>query len=158
MAFLAPTVLRQQRANNTTNRHSTLGEKVRFMKFKFLSLGLFSLSTVLALGTTTIKPAQAVCTATDVNVQVGVSREPAEQNNEASAEFDENCYNNNSTHTSTQVGQGDRVRQNRRSEHKLGGREGDNKLREMGIDTPNIYTPVDVRVNVPTPEGALERR
>ncbi|AFY90421.1 MAG: hypothetical protein CLLPBCKN_007930 [Chroococcidiopsis cubana SAG 39.79] len=131
---------------------------MRFMRFKFLSLGLFSLSTVLALGTTTIKPAQAVCTATDVNVQVGVSREPAEQNNEASAEFDENCYNNNSTHTSTQVGQGDRVRQNRRSEHKLGGREGDNKLREMGIDTPNIYTPVDVRVNVPTPEGALERR
>jgi hypothetical protein len=128
------------------------------LKLKFVSLGLFSLSTVLALGTTTIKPARAVCTATDVNVQVGVSREPAEQNNEASAEFDEDCYNNNSTNTSTQVGQGDRVRQNRRSEHRLGGSNGDNKLRDMGVKTPNIFTPVDVKVNVPTPEGALEGR
>lgn len=128
------------------------------MRFQFLSCGLFSLSTALALATTTIEPVRAVCTATDVNVQVAISAEPAEQNNQASAEFDDNCYNNNSTHTSTQVGQGDRVRQNRRSEHRLGGSNGDNKWREMGVDTPKIFTPVDVRVNVPTPEGALQRR
>lgn len=128
-----------------------------FKVFKFVSVGLLSASTLLAFGTTATKPALAVCTATDVNVQVGISREPAEQDNQASAEFDEDCYNNNSTHTSTQVGKGDRVKQTRRSEHRLGG-NGNNRLRDMGVDTPNIYTPVDVRVDVPTPEGALERR
>ncbi len=123
--------------------------------FKFLSLGLFSVSTLLALSTT-IKPAFAVCTTTDVNVQVAASKNPAEQDNDVSVEREEDCFRNNSTHTSTQVGKGENVRQTRRSEHRQGG--GNAKLRELGVETPNIDTGVDVRVNVPNAEGALQRR
>lgn len=124
--------------------------------FKFLSLGLFSVSTLLALSTTT-KPAFAVCTTTDVNVQVAASKNPAEQDNDVAVEREEDCFRNNSTHTSTQVGKGENVRQTRRSEHRQGG-GGNDKLRQLGVETPNIDTGVDVRVNVPNAEGALQRR
>lgn len=124
--------------------------------FKFLSLGLFSVSTLLALSTTT-KPAFAVCTTTDVNVQLAASKNPAEQDNDVAVEREEDCFRNNSTHTSTQVGKGENVRQTRRSEHRQGG-GGNDKLRQLGVETPNIDTGVDVRVNVPNAEGALQRR
>lgn len=124
--------------------------------FKFLSLGLFSVSTLLALSTTT-KPAFAVCTTTDVNVQLAASKNPAEQDNDVVVEREEDCFRNNSTHTSTQVGKGENVRQTRRSEHRQGG-GGNAKLRELGVETPNIDTGVDVRVNIPNAEGALQRR
>ena len=124
---------------------------------KFLSLGLFSVSTLLALATTTTKPAFAVCTTTDVNVQVGISKDPAEQSNDVDVDRDEDCFGNNSTNSSTQVGKGDRVRQSRGSEHRQGGGAND-KLRELGVETPNIDTGVDVRVNVPNAAGALQRR
>lgn len=124
---------------------------------KFFSLGLFSVSTLFTLAATTIKPAFAVCTTTDVNVQVGVSRNPAQQDNDVSVNRDEECFGNNSTNTSTQVGKGENVRQTRRSEHRQGG-GGNDRLRELGVETPNIDTGVDVRVNVPNAEGALQRR
>lgn len=124
---------------------------------KFLSLGLLSVSTLLTLATTTTKPAFAVCTTTDVNVQVGISKDPAEQSNDVDVDRDEDCFGNNSTNSSTQVGKGDRVRQSRRSEHRQGGGAND-KLRELGVETPNIDTGVDVRVNVPNAAGALQRR
>lgn len=124
--------------------------------FKFFSLGLFSVSTLFTLATTT-KPAFAVCTTTDVNVQLAVSKNPAQQDNDVAVNRDEDCFNNNSTHTSTQVGKGENVRQTRRSEHRQGG-AGYDKLRELGVETPNIDTGVDVRVNVPNAEGALQRR
>lgn len=123
---------------------------------KFFSLGLFSVSTLLALATTT-KPAFAVCTTTDVNVQVAVSKDPAQQDNDVSVDRDPECSGNNSTNTSTQVGNADQVRQSRRSEHRQGGSRND-KLRELGVETPNIDTGVDVRVNVPNAAGALQRR
>ena len=125
--------------------------------FKFLSLGLFSVSTLFTLAATTIKPASAVCTTTDVNVQVAVSKNPAQQDNDVAVDRDEDCFKNNSTHTSTQVGKGENVRQSRRSEHRQGG-GGNDRLRELGVETPNIDTGVDVRVNVPNAEGALQRR
>ena len=125
--------------------------------FKFLSFGLFSVSTLFALTATTTKPAFAVCTTTDVNVQVGVSKNPAQQDNDVSVQRDEECFNNNSTNTSTQVGKGENVRQTRRSQHRQGGGSHD-KLRELGVETPNIDTGVDVRVNVPNAAGALQRR
>jgi hypothetical protein len=127
------------------------------MRFKFLSLSLFSVSTLFALATATTKPAFAVCTTTDVNVQVAASKNPAQQENENTVERDEECFGNNSTHTSTQVGKGDNVNQRRRSEHRQGGSSND-KLRELGVETPNIDTGVDVRVNVPNADGALQQR
>lgn len=126
------------------------------MKFQVLSLTLFSVSTLFAVIPTT-KPALAVCTTTDVSVQVAVSKEPAQQNNDVSVNRDEDCFGNNSTHTSTQVGNSDTVRQTRKSEHRQGG-GGNSKLRELGVETPNIDTGVDVRVNVPNAAGALQRR
>ncbi len=126
------------------------------MKFQFLSLTLFLVSTLFAVVPTT-KPALAACTTTDVNVQVGVSKEPAEQSNDVSVNREEDCFGNNSTHTSTQVGNSDKVRQTRKSEHRQGA-GGNNKLRELGVSTPNIDTGVDVRVNVPNAAGALQRR
>lgn len=125
--------------------------------FRFLSLGLFSISTLFALAATTTKPAFAVCTTTDVNVQVAASKNPAEQDNDVAVEREEDCFRNNSTHTSTQVGKGENVRQTRRSEHRQGGDRND-KLRQLGVETPNIDTGVDVRVNVPNADGALQRR
>ncbi len=125
--------------------------------FKFLSLGLFSISALFTLAATTIKPASAVCTTTDVNVQVAVSKNPAQQDNDVAVDRDKDCFNNNSTHTSTQVGKGENVRQTRRSEYRQGG-SGYDKLHELGVETPNIDTGVDVRVNVPNAEGALQRR
>lgn len=122
--------------------------------FKFLSLGLFSAS-ILALYTNT-KPAFAVCTTTDVNVQVAASKNPAQQDNDVAVEREENCFRNNSTHTSTQVGKGENVRQTRRSEYHQGG-GGNAKLRELGVKTPNIDTGVDVRVNVPNAQGVQRR-
>lgn len=86
--------------------------------FKFFSLGLFSVSTLLALAATTTKPAFAVCTTTDVNVQVAVSKDPAQQGNHVSVDRDPDCSGNNSTNTSTQVGNADTVKQSRRSQHR----------------------------------------
>lgn len=126
------------------------------MKFQVLSLTLFSVSTLFAVVPTT-KPALAACTTTDVNVQVAVSKDPAQQNNDVSVNREEDCFGNNSTHTSTQVGNSDRVRQTRKSEHRQSG-GGNSKLRELGVETPNIDTGVDVRVNVPNAAGALQRR
>ncbi len=125
------------------------------MKIKFLSLGLVSVSTVFTLATNTPKPAFALCTTTDVNVQVAFSQEPAQQDNDVTVDRDEDCFGNNSTHTSTQIGNGEKVRQTRKSEFRQGG--GNNKLRELGVETPNIDTAVDVRVNVPNPAGVLRQ-
>jgi len=127
------------------------------VKLKYLSFGLFSVSTVLALAAPATKPALALCTTTDVNVQVAISKEPAQQDNNVNVDRDEDCFGNNSTHSSTQVGNSDTVRQKRKSEHRQGG-GGNNKLRELGVETPNIDTGVDVRVNVPNAAGALQRR
>ena len=126
------------------------------MNFKFLSLGLLSVSTVFTLATNAPKPAFALCTTTDVNVQVALSEEPAQQDNDVNVQREEDCFGNNSTHTSTQVGNGEKVRQTRKSDFYQGG-GGNNKLRELGVETPNIDTGVDVRVNVPNAAGALRQ-
>lgn len=120
------------------------------MNVKLLSLGLFSLSTLLSLAPSAIKPAFAICTATDVSVQVALSDEPAVQNNDVTMESEEGCFGNNSTHVMTQYGAGERVTQTRKSHHHLGSSE-DNPLSRFGVETPTIFTPVDVKVNVPNP-------
>jgi hypothetical protein len=125
------------------------------MKFKLLSLGLFSLSTLFTLAPSVTKPAFALCTATDVSVQVALSDEPATQENDVSVESDPDCYGNNSTHVMTQFGDAEKVTQTRKSEHHLGG--GNNPLSELGVETPTIFTPVHVKVNVPRPGASFPR-
>jgi exonuclease VII large subunit len=56
--------------------------------------------------------------------------------------------NQSSQDASRQVGNFDRVRQSRRSEHRQGG-GANNKLPKLEVESPNIDTEVDVRVDVP---------
>ncbi|RAM52060.1 hypothetical protein BLD44_027590 [Mastigocladus laminosus UU774] len=115
------------------------------MSFKFLSLGLFSLTVVSPLFAPSFtRPASAQgCVATDVSVQVGISgsRQPGQQNNNTDQRFGENCQGNSVTNVGTQVQNGsDPTQQNRNSTQVVG-------------DGPTSNTPgkgnVGVKVHVP---------
>lgn len=125
------------------------------MKLRLFSLGLFSISTLVALATSTTKPAFAICTATDVSVQVALSEEPATQDNNVTVNSEPGCFRNNSNHVTTQVGDAEKVTQTRDSHHHLGG--GNNPLSQYGVETPTIFTPVHVKVNVPNAASKYRR-
>ncbi|MGJ5676286.1 MAG: hypothetical protein ACR9NN_22215 [Nostochopsis sp.] len=118
------------------------------MNFKFLSLGLFSLTVVSPLFAPAFtRPASALgCVATDVSIQVGISgsKAPAQQNNNADQQFGEECQGNSVTNTATQVQNGsDPTQQNRNSTQVVGGGATSNTPGKGDVGV-KVHVPVNV--------------
>jgi hypothetical protein len=118
------------------------------MKFKFLSLGLFSLTVVAPLFAPTFtRSASALgCVATDVAVQVDVSgsKAPAQQTHNPNQQFGEDCVGNSVTNTSTQVNTGpNSAQQNVNSTSVLGGGATSNTPGKGDVGV-NVHVPVKV--------------
>ncbi|MGF1479983.1 MAG: hypothetical protein ACFB4I_10895 [Cyanophyceae cyanobacterium] len=120
------------------------------MKFNILSLGLFSLSSLLPLAPVVTSQASAACVMVDVATQVAIrgSHTPAAQSNDVGMNHDENCFGNVTVDTGTQVSSspGD-VEQSRNSSHYVGGGSEDH----YGLRGPVIGVPVETQVDVYSP-------
>lgn len=120
------------------------------MKLKILSLGLFSLSTLLPLISGINSPANAACIMVDTNTQLGIhgSQKPASQSNNVEMKSAENCFGNvtvsNGTQSSITPGE---VQQSRNSSHYVGG----GTENSHGISGPIIKVPVSTQVDVYSP-------
>jgi hypothetical protein len=118
------------------------------MKFKLLSLSLFSISAVSSVFIPSLThEAMAGCVAVDTSVQVAVDRSrQRNQSNEVSQNFDENCQGGRVRSRASQVcnSEGTCV-QERRSEQNVTG----NGNRRSG--GPNIGVKVHVPVHVTKP-------
>ncbi len=120
------------------------------MKFKLLSLGLFSISAISPFFIPAFTPsATAGCVAIDTNVQVGITgRKPARQSNKVSQNFGENCeksVGSSVRSSSTQVCRSENCIQRRTSNQSVDGG------RYVGVRTKNIPIRVNVQVNPRVP-------
>ena len=123
------------------------------MKLKFLSLSLFSLTTLSSFLVPSLdNKALAGCNAIDVNVQVAIDDSPkGRQRNDVKQEFGENCKGSVGTtgvSTSTQVCNSAECKQKRTSRQRLDG----DPNRRVGVNTNNIGIKVDVPVHVKKPK------
>lgn len=119
------------------------------MKFKLLSLSLFSLSAVSTFFLPSLTPsAMAGCVAVDVSTQVAVDgSRRRRQSNQANQQFGQNCNGSGSTVTSVgnQVCVSDGTcEQRRRSDQFVDG----NSHNRSRVRTPNIGVNVHVPVHV----------
>ncbi|MDJ0675818.1 MAG: hypothetical protein QNJ36_10630 [Calothrix sp. MO_167.B42] len=120
------------------------------MKFKLLSLGLFSISAISPFFIPAFTPnAMAGCVAVDTNVQVGVTgRKPARQSNKVSQEFGPNCENSVGSSvrsSSSQFCRSENCTQKRTSDQYVDGG------RRVPVRTRNIPIKVNVQVNPRVP-------
>ncbi|MBF1990693.1 hypothetical protein [Fischerella thermalis] len=118
------------------------------MKFKFLSVGLFSLTVVSPLFAPSFtRPASALgCVITDVAVQVDVSgsKTPAQQTHNPNQQFGEDCTGNSVTNTATQVNTGpNSAQQNVNSNSVVGGGATSNTPGKGDVGV-KVHVPVDV--------------
>ncbi|BAZ42651.1 hypothetical protein NIES4101_86200 [Calothrix sp. NIES-4101] len=117
------------------------------MKLKLLALSAFTISTMSAFTPALSQKANAVCINNRVGVQVGIhgKNSVANQNQNASQSASDDCFNNQSTVTGTQVytGKGS-VNQNMNSNQHLSG--GNNPT---GVRIKPINNNIEVKVNVP---------
>ncbi|WP_017317406.1 hypothetical protein [Mastigocladopsis repens] len=122
------------------------------MKFKLLSLSLFSISAVSPFLIPALTPAaMAGCVAVDTSVQVAVDRSrERSQTNEVSQNFDPNCQGGRVRSRASQMCNSDgKCEQYRRSEQNV---SGDSSTRRSG--GPNIGVKVHVPVHVTKPSVA----
>ncbi|WP_250122790.1 hypothetical protein [Chroococcidiopsis sp. CCMEE 29] len=121
------------------------------MNWQFFSLSLLSLSSFLTVAPFSIESAAAQCVMADISVQAAIhgSKQPAQQDNNVDMQSQGACVGNTSTHTSTQVyvGNGDKLKQQRTSSHRLVGGRGS----VTGISGPTVAIPVEVKVDVYNP-------
>ena len=127
------------------------------MKFRLFSLGLLSVSPFLILSPISTPAASAACAMTDVSVQVAVHdklKHPAEQESNVTQESVGRCLGNTITSTTTQFYFGDAgaVKQQIDSHQHLSGGTGYG----IGVNTPVIKTPVEVKVDVDNPATRLK--
>jgi hypothetical protein len=120
------------------------------MKLKVLSFSLFSVAALspFLMPSLTLKANALGCTLTDVAVQVDVSGNPSQsqQNNNVNQQFGQNCKGNSVTNTATQVHNGSNAgNQNRNSSQSAGS----GALGDDGIG--NVKTQIHVPVSVENP-------
>ncbi len=117
------------------------------MKLKLLALSAFTMTAMSAFMPNFTPSASAVCINNRVGVQVGVHGKgsTANQNQNATQSTSDDCFNNQSNVTGTQVyiGAGS-VNQNMNSNQSLSG--GNNPT---GVRVKPINNNVEVKVNVP---------
>lgn len=129
------------------------------MKFKFLSLSLFSAAAISPFLIPSLTPsAQAGCVAVDVNTQVAVDgQRRGNQRNNVNQEFGPNCENSVGgvvRSRSTQVCVTDGTcEQNRESNQFV---DGDSN-RQVPVRTRNIGIQVDVPVHIQKPKVPSRR-
>jgi hypothetical protein len=119
------------------------------MKFRFVSLSLFSLSALLPL-TPSFTPEAKACLIYDVTTQVAIhgSQTPAQQDNNVATGSDDNCFNNVAGGTTTQVGIGaGEVQQSHDAQYFVGGGDQNNS----GLTTPTITVTPTTQVDVYSP-------
>ncbi|NJL64744.1 MAG: hypothetical protein HC903_26710 [Methylacidiphilales bacterium] len=117
------------------------------MKIKLLALSALTMSAMSAFIPTLTPSASAVCINNRVGVQVSVHGKgsTANQNQNATQSASNDCFNNQSTVTGTQVHTGaGSVNQNMNSNQRLSG--GNNPT---GVRIKPINNNVEVKVNVP---------
>lgn len=120
------------------------------MKLNILSLGLFSLSTLLPLTPAITSQANAACVMVDTNTQVAIhgSQKPASQSNNVEMQSAEDCFGNvtvsNGTQSSITPGE---VQQSRNSTHYVGG----GTENSHGLSGPTIRVPVSTQVDAYSP-------
>ncbi len=119
------------------------------MKLKLIYLGLFCFSTLSPLIPVITKFASAACVAVDVAPQIAVSSSgPSVQQSTTEANFSDGCFGSVSSVTDTQVGVGHGpIHQTRHSEHNLGSE----KPNPYGLSGPNIFIPVNPKVDTTVP-------
>lgn len=122
------------------------------MKFKLLSLGLFSLSAVSPIIISSVThPAMAGCVAVDVSTQVAVDgNRRGNQSNNTNQNFGPNCRNGNGGNVTTvgnQVCHSANCVQSRNSSQFADG----DPNSSTGVNTPNIPIKVHVPVHVYDP-------
>ena len=117
------------------------------MKFAVISTLCLSCSSVFAFA---MAPAHAICTMTDVSLQVAVhgSQTPTQQNNQVWMGAQGPCWGNTTTNTATQVyvGSGS-AQQERQSTHFIQG----SPANPGGLSGPVIGTQIHVPVDVYSP-------
>ncbi|NWF58956.1 MAG: hypothetical protein HXY43_06515 [Fischerella sp.] len=125
------------------------------MRFKLLSLGLFSVTAVSPFFMPSLTPsALAGCTAVDVSAQVSVDRSrEGNQSNQTNQNFGENCENSvggtvTSVGTQTCVS-GGRCEQRRNSNQFVDGDPNSN----VPVRTRNIGIKVNPQIHVPLPSN-----
>lgn len=124
------------------------------MKFKLLSLGLFSLTALSSFFVPSLQnKALAGCNAIDVNVQVSIDNSPkGRQRNDVTQEFGDNCkgsVGSTAVSTSTQVCNSERCEQKRTSRQRVDG----DPNRRVGVNTNNIGIKINVPVHVRKPKA-----
>lgn len=120
------------------------------MKLNILSLGLFSLSTLLPLTPAITSQADAACVMVDANTQVAIhgSQNPASQSNQVEMRNAEDCFGNVTVDTGTQVSSTPgEVQQSRSSSHIVGG----STENSHGLSGPIIRVPVSTQVDAYSP-------
>lgn len=120
------------------------------MKFKLLSLSLFSISAVSPFLIPSLTPeAMAGCVAVDTSVQVAVDRSrQRSQTNDVSQNFGENCQGGRVRSSARQVCVSEgKCEQARTSEQNVTG----DSNRRSRVNTPNIKVKVHVPVHVTKP-------
>jgi hypothetical protein len=120
------------------------------MKFKLLSLGLFSISAVSSLFIPALTPsAMAGCVAVDTSVQVAVDdQERGQQSNRTNQEFGPECENSvgsSARSSATQVCNSSDCKQRRTSDQYVDGG------RRVPVKTDNIGVQVHIPVHVKKP-------
>jgi hypothetical protein len=122
---------------NTTPRQN-------MMKSSYLSIGLFSITTLSALFSLSFTPVSAQCVMNDTNIQFSMngSRKPTDRSNDVTQKSSGVCVGNSvsSTNTQVQVGGTQRASQHRQSHQEIIG----GNSSPTGIN----MKPVKVRTNV----------
>jgi hypothetical protein len=127
------------------------------MKPSFLSIGLFSITTLSALTALSVPQASAQCVMNDTNIQVSMngSRKPTDRTNDVSQEANGGCVGNtvNTTNVQVQTGGTDRAVQRRVSRQQING-GGNNP---SGVNGPTIKTKQNIQVDVDNPAARFNQ-
>lgn len=128
------------------------------MKFRMLTLGLFSLSVIAPLSTIVASPAAAVgCVGVDVSNQIALhgSADGVQQNNESTMTSSPHCFGSVGVNVGNQVytGPGEGFVQERESHQSL---DGINNPTPYGneylpTDGENIFIPVQTQTDIYVP-------
>jgi hypothetical protein len=123
------------------------------MKRHLFSLSLLSFASLLPLAPSFTNSANA-CVMVDANPQVAIHPEgtTADQQSTSNMSADDNCFDNNTINSTTQVQMGDGdIKQTHQSDQVVGG----GNINNTGLTTPTIKVPVNPKVDVTVPKEAF---